>query len=221
MRDQLTSRPINSEVAATLRKIGRPTKLARVMNYSWFFYALMRLAKPNSVIETGVWLGFSSAFILQGLEDNGSGKLYSIDVPNTGYYLPKSVYRPQGGHTKVPQVRQGEETGILIPDRLRHRWELILGKSQEKLGPLVDNLQQIDLFIHDGEHTYEAMMDSFETIWKRLKPGGILVADDVHLSSAFPDFCKKKGVRQILIERAFSTMAAEYQVFMGATRKES
>jgi len=219
IRDQLASHPVHSEVGATLKKIGRPEKLARIMNYSWFYYVLMRLTKPNVVIETGVWFGFSSAFILQGLEDNGSGKLYSIDLPNAQYQFPKSRYNPQG-RPSVALVGQAEHTGILVPDRLRHRWELIIGKSQEKLGPLVDKLQQIDLFIHDGEHTEEAMTYEFDTAWKHLRPGGILVADDVHVSSAFPDFCRRKGVEQILIERAFSKMRTEYQVFMGTTKKE-
>ena len=220
LKGQFLSSPIHSEVDETLEKIGKSKTLAKKMNYSWFYYALIRLAKPKDVIETGVWFGFSTAFLLQGLEDNGSGKLYSIDLPNAQYEFPKSIYNPQGRPSKA-LVGQAEHTGILVPDRLRPRWELIIGKSQEKLGPLLDKLQQIDLFIHDGEHTDEDMMYEFETAWKHLTPRGILVADDVHVSSAFPDFCRKQGVRPIFVERAFSKMFNEYQVFMGATKKET
>ena len=127
MRHQLDSHSIHSELDETLKKIGKPTKLARIMNYSWFYYVLTRLTKPKVVIETGVWLGFSSAFILQGLEDNGSGKLYSIDLPNAQYQFPKSVYNPQG-RPSVALVGNPEHTGILVSERLRDRWELIIGK---------------------------------------------------------------------------------------------
>lgn len=220
MRGRLASHPIHSDVNETLTRIGMPTKLAKVMNYSWFYYVLTRLAKPKIVVETGVWYGFSSVFILQGLEDNRSGKLYSIDLPNAQYQFPKSVYNPEG-RLSGALVGKAEHTGILVSERLRHRWELVLGKSQEKLGPLLDRLREVDLFIHDGEHTDEAMMYEFETAWEHLTAGGILVADDVHVSSAFPDFCQKKGVKKILIERAFSKLSDEYHIFMGATRKAS
>ena len=37
--------------------------------------------RPRVVVETGVFDGFSSAFIPKALRDNGYGRLCSIDVP--------------------------------------------------------------------------------------------------------------------------------------------
>jgi len=45
-------------------------------------YALVRVFQPEVVVETGVGPGGSSAFILNALERNGFGHLYSIDLPS-------------------------------------------------------------------------------------------------------------------------------------------
>ena len=45
-------------------------------------YAAVRARKPSVVVETGVAAGLSSACILAGLQRNGMGELYSIDLPN-------------------------------------------------------------------------------------------------------------------------------------------
>ena len=48
-------------------------------------YFLIRELKPEKIIETGVHRGVSSLFILQALEDNEKGELYSIDLPLAEY----------------------------------------------------------------------------------------------------------------------------------------
>src|SRR5271156_5195455 len=44
-------------------------------------WCLIRHLRPNHVVETGVARGFTSRFILEALERNGSGHLWSIDLP--------------------------------------------------------------------------------------------------------------------------------------------
>jgi predicted O-methyltransferase YrrM len=139
-------------------------------------YVICRCVKPDIVVETGVASGVSSTFILKALEQNKKGILYSIDYP----------FDPHG--TILPKGRQ---VGWLIPNELRYRWRLIIGKSSEKLKPLLDGLKEIDVFLHDSEHTYENMMYEFETAWLHLKEGGILLSDDITWNEAFSDFCRK------------------------------
>jgi predicted O-methyltransferase YrrM len=43
-------------------------------------YVLVRIFKPEVVVETGVANGVSSSFILKALDQNSRGKLYSIDL---------------------------------------------------------------------------------------------------------------------------------------------
>src|SRR5438094_5233637 len=45
-----------------------------------FLYAIVRAYSPPLVVETGVLYGHSSAAILAALEDNGAGRLTSIDL---------------------------------------------------------------------------------------------------------------------------------------------
>ncbi|MFQ5761989.1 MAG: class I SAM-dependent methyltransferase [Candidatus Bathyarchaeia archaeon] len=162
--------------------------------YRSFYYGLARLARPNVVVETGVWYGASTAFILEALENNGKGELYSIDLPNTRY-------RTDNGSLIVDGVGMPENTGVLVPPNLRHRWHLILGKSQEKLTPLLKSLGEIDVFIHDGEHTYDAMMFEFQTAFEFLRCGGVLISDDVHDNGAFHDFVRQQRCSSFVFPR--------------------
>jgi len=166
----------------------------RYTPYRLFYYALLRLARPEVVVETGVWYGASTAFILEALENNGRGELYSIDLPN-------NQYRRDDGSLHVDKVGKLENIGLFVPPNLRHRWHLVLGKSQEKLTPLLRSLGEIDIFIHDGEHTYEAMMFEFETAFVFLRRGGILISDDIKYNDAFHSFIRQKNYRPIIFQR--------------------
>ena len=133
-------------------------------------YVTCRLLKPNVVVETGVASGVSSLFILQALEDNERGNLFSIDQPD-----PNML----------------NKTGWLIPDELRCRWHLIMGRSSEKLDKLLNELRVIDVFLHDSEHSYNNMIWEYRTAWRFLRFGGVLFSDDITSNNAFFEFCKQ------------------------------
>lgn len=75
-------------------------------------YALVRHYKPKTVLEIGTADGCGATHILQALEDNGSGKLISLDLV--------------------------EGSGAGIPQRLRKRWELRIGNSLDAPLPKAD-----------------------------------------------------------------------------------
>jgi predicted O-methyltransferase YrrM len=139
-------------------------------------YNLCRKLKPTAVIETGVSGGVSSAYILCALDDNKYGELYSIDLP------------------------WGEQSGWIIPDYLRNRWHLELGRSSEKLPPLCEKLGVIDIFLHDSEHSYQNMFFEYQTAWAYLKVGGLLLSHNVSHNRAFSDFCQNAGVKGFLLD---------------------
>lgn len=139
-------------------------------------YALVRLARPSTLVETGVAHGVSSTFLLQALEDNGNGTLYSIDLPPKGRMADDFEYQ-MAGHA----------SGWIVPDSLRHRWRLILGDSRTELPRLLDRLGVIDLFFHDSEHSLENMRFEYSHAWAHLTEGGLLLSDDINL--AFVQFC--------------------------------
>jgi predicted O-methyltransferase YrrM len=148
-------------------------------------YSAVRTLTPDIVVETGVAAGVSSAYILAALKRNGRGHLYSIDLP--GYeeeYLPGLGIKPSA---VLPPSRL---PGYIVPHHLRDRWTLEIGKSQELLAPLMDRVDQIGMFFHDGEHTYENMLFEFNLAWKHLKSGGALLADNVSWNAALTDFAR-------------------------------
>ena len=130
-------------------------------------YTLCRKVRPDIVIETGVASGVSSSYILCGLEENQRGALYSIDL----------AWRE--GHS-----------GWIIPDYLRHRWQLVMGRSYDKLPPLLEKLGTIDIFLHDSEHSYRNMLFEYQTAWAHLKPGGLLLSHNIYSNNAFSGFCE-------------------------------
>ena len=150
-------------------------------------YRLLRELKPVVAVETGVCNGVSTAFLLLALERNGDGELHSIDLPEVAgeEYEPGTFWDGKGGAVIPP----GREPGWTVPPELRHRWHLVLGRSQDELLPLLEQLDRpLEFFMHDSEHSYECMSFEFETTWDALKDGGVIVADDVNVNSAWDEF---------------------------------
>jgi len=119
------------------------------------------------------------------MADNGTGRLYSIDVPN--YELH---YLPEIGKAPIRLLPEGMEQGFAVPCELRHRWELHVGRSQQVLPILLEQLGSVDIFVHDSEHTYENMMREFKLSWPYLTSGGLLISDDATWNHAFIDFAR-------------------------------
>jgi predicted O-methyltransferase YrrM len=120
------------------------------------------------VVETGVAYGITSAYILQALAENGEGELHSIDLPPLGPAAEKYV-------------------GYLIPHGLRKRWNLHIGPARKLLPEVLRKNGGADAFIHDSLHTYTHMTMEFAAALAALRPGGILIADDVQGNRAFEE----------------------------------
>lgn len=156
-----------------------------------YIYALVRLFKPEVVVETGVGPGGSSAFMLNALEKNQFGVLYSIDLPGHD-----AVVYPRIGKHYDLHIPPGFNTGWLVPSRFKSRWNLILGDAKEELPSLLRKLKVIDMFLHDSLHTYEHMMFEYILALRHLSQGGLLLSDDVnkYWSLAFIDLCKSTKI---------------------------
>jgi hypothetical protein len=137
-------------------------------------WCLVRHLQPENVVETGVAHGMTSRFILEALERNEAGRLWSIDWPPTN-----------------PKTRQ--EVGIAVrqPGVRQERWHYIAGTSRRRLPPLLRQLGRVDLFIHDSMHTNRNVMFELETAWDYLRPGGVMVVDDIDANPAFDTFTRR------------------------------
>jgi len=145
-------------------------------------YAMMRFLKPEVIMETGVSSGLSSSYLLLALEKNNKVMLYSIDLPL------KEVAFPEGA-----------QSGWIIPDDLRYRWVLSLGKSSSMMPAILENLKSVDIFFHDSEHTYENMTWEYQAAWPYLQPGSLLLSHDINRNHAFSDFRQAMGGKSFTV----------------------
>jgi predicted O-methyltransferase YrrM len=135
-------------------------------------YGLTRWQRPTVVVETGGYLGMSSAFILKALADEGltQAKVYSLEMN--------------------PDCDQG----AMIPTELRSQFVPLKGRVEDFLKR--DELPSpIDMFLHDSSHRYRHMLWEFRQFWARLRDGGLLVSHDVHFNAAFAEFVAKTHAR--------------------------
>lgn len=152
-------------------------------------YAIVRLLRPEIVVETGVANGVSSTYILYGLEKNRKGTLHSVGIPDPSF------------------VPAGQEMGWIVPEWLRGQWKLHIGDSKSLLSPLLQALGEIDVFIHDSLHTYEHMLFEFKEAHPHLRKGGVLIADDVRWNSAFEEFASAVRTERACVVRGVGYLA--------------
>ena len=138
-------------------------------------YLACRHLRPNRIVETGVAYGVISAYMLQALAENEQGELSSIDLP--------------------PLFPDAERyVGHFVPQPLRARWKLHIGPARRLLPNVLREAGTIDLFVHDSLHTYSHMKWEFETALRSLRPGGVLISDDIEGNRAFEELTRHPSV---------------------------
>ncbi len=158
------SEPLSSDVR-------RPFDVNRSLGEA--AWCAIRHLRPEVIVETGVARGITSRVLLEAMEANGRGHLWSIDLPH-----------PALG-----------EPGVAVTDTLKSRWDLLLGTSRELLPKLLEQLGPIDMFVHDSLHTGRNVEFELELAWPHLRPGGLLFADDLHTNLGFHRFVERHRIR--------------------------
>jgi predicted O-methyltransferase YrrM len=133
-------------------------------------WCLARHLRPHRIVETGVARGLTTRVLLEALERNGRGGLWSIDLPPL---LAREL---------------AKDTGAAVPEHLHERWTLLRGSSRRLLPGLLASLGQIDLFVHDSMHTARNLRFELEHVWPALEPGGAMLIDDVERNVATGQF---------------------------------
>lgn len=159
-----------------------------VSSVDWFayqrilLYVLVRLKQPEHVLETGVYYGGNSIFILQALRKNGAGKLTSIDLPDSRI---DSARHPLVGETEYYDPTS--KPGFLVPSELHPYWELIEGSSLDVI-PTITN-KRFSIYLHDSEHSFEFLQKEMSLAHKLLTDDAVMVVDDIDWSNGFFAFC--------------------------------
>lgn len=151
-----------------------------------FYEELVRRSNAKGVVETGVRYGYSSAYLLRGLQRTG-GRLWSIDLPTVDPAgRINDDRRRDGAH-----VRTVDETGCVVSPGLRRRWTLCLGDATELLPALLGRLRPLDMVVLDDDHSSAHVAWELDLAFEALRPGGLLVCDDTDWSHAWIDFVRR------------------------------
>jgi hypothetical protein len=140
--------------------------------------------RPNAVVETGVARGVTTRVILEALERNGSGHLWSIDLPPL-----------------IEKALEDQTGAALVPSRCA-RWTYLRGSSRRRLVPLLAELSELDLFLHDSMHTARNLRFELGHAWDVLRTGGALLADDIDRNDGFRTFSRSVAAHPSLVGKA-------------------
>lgn len=177
------------------RRIIGTEKYVGLMRMS--LYCIVRLLKPDIVVETGVKWGEGSLFILNALERNGHGSLHSFDIGFEGssesYWFPPEV----------------ERVGFFVPNNLTERWSLHIGDSLKEMPKVLTNVLPVDMFLHDSLHTYDHMYSEFDIALNFMNDGGILASEDIDANNAWEDVIEDHQDRVVTSKRFYAKQGIE------------
>ena len=144
--------------------------------YGRFVYAFAKYYKPGRVVEVGTDTGGTAVGWARALKENKSGRLICVDMDaysqNT---YPRSV--------QLNLAKLG-----ISPDSV----DLRSGNSLEIIPALAREFSgQVDIYLVDGDHRYEAALADMENGLPMMKPGGFILVHDIDrfrpMNEATPD----------------------------------
>ncbi len=142
---------------------------------SSLLYFLVRYSKPNVVVETGVASGISSFSILDSLNKNDVGHLYSSDFP----------------YFRLPNPERF--IGVVVPDELKNRWSLYVKGDDINLRIIRDEINSIDLFHYDSDKSYFGRENALKILNDKITADTWIIFDDIQDNSFFHDFVQDKN----------------------------
>jgi Methyltransferase domain len=136
-------------------------------------FRIVRALRPDVVVETGVARGITSAAVLDAMDANGKGHLWSIDLPPL----------------HPPALRM--QLGAAVSEHVRGRWTYLRGPSRRLLPRLVAQVACVDLFIHDSVHSKATVVWELERVWDAMGNPGIALVDDVDVHGGMAEFVRR------------------------------
>lgn len=132
--------------------------------YGRFIYAFAKHYRPRLVVEVGTFAGGTAIGWAAALVANGSGRLVCID--NDTY--AKGTY-PEIARRNITKTGLGED-----------RFALRCGDSKVVVPEVARELgKEVDVYLVDGDHTYEGATADMESGFPMLRSGGFLLVHDV------------------------------------------
>lgn len=135
------------------------------------WYAIVRARRPRHIVETGVDKGLGTCVLASALLRNAAegspGRVTSLDInPEAGY---------------LARARPWAEVV-----------ELVIGDSIASIAALET---QVDMFLHDSDHSVAHERREFEAVEPKLAPGALLLTDNVTVTNVLAEHAERTGRR--------------------------
>jgi predicted O-methyltransferase YrrM len=132
--------------------------------YGRFIYALCKTLKPERVVEVGTYAGGTAVGWCTAMRENKRGQLICID--NDTY--SKNTYPAV---TRANLKRVGADESPV---------ELLNGDSRQLVQDVAARfLHAVDIYLVDGDHTFEGALRDMENGLPMVKSGGYMLVHDV------------------------------------------
>jgi predicted O-methyltransferase YrrM len=143
-------------------------------------YWLAHYTNAARIVETGVAFGWSSLAFLLATRERADARLVSVDMP-------------------YPKINNDRYVGCVVPEDLRARWTLLRYADREGLPRALGLLGGIDLCHYDSDKRYRSRMWAYPRLWQALRPGGLLISDDIGDNVAFRDYCQQGDAQPTIV----------------------
>ncbi len=160
------------QVTATVGEICR--NASKPYFWSLLLFKLVRAFRPAVCVELGTSLGISAAYQAAALMLNQRGRLVTLE----------------GAEPLVTRAQ------MLLHELGLENARVVLGRFQDTLDQILDDLKSIEYAFIDGHHDEKATLTYFEKIWPFLSRKAVLVFDDISWSSGM-----QRAWRAILTDR--------------------
>jgi predicted O-methyltransferase YrrM len=139
-------------------------------------YSIAEAVDAHNVLETGIAIGFSSMAFLCSVSKR-NGQVISTDI---GIFDRTNI-------------------GKAVPRSLTPHWHVFIGPDSIKIPKAIKSQKEFDLVHYDSDKSYEGRIFGYSLLWERIRPGGLLISDDIADNTAFRDFVDEKSLTPQII----------------------
>jgi Methyltransferase domain len=134
------------------------------------WYVMARALQPETIVETGIYLGLGSLALLRALErnerDGRPGTLISIDA--------------------------SPDAGTLVRPELRAKWHRVTGLTSDRLLPALER-RRVGLFLQDTAHTEENQRFEFNAALAYAANRLVLIDASGGWAPTLRELCAERG----------------------------
>ena len=196
-----------SDVADVVVGVGG--RAATTPNAGWLLYEFVERSGARDILELGFAHGNSTCYMAAALDERGEGAITTIDRESARDRQPN-----------ILELLDRTGLGRYVTPIFAHtsyNWELKRLLEEHREGRTT--VPVYDFAFIDGAHTWEADGLAFFLVEKMLKPGGVILFDDIHWTlAASPTMRNSTRVQELSDEerkspqimRVFSLLAMQH-----------